>query len=307
MAQQRRLHLGPGDVVPGRNDHVVAAGLKPEIAVRVQVKGVARDVPAVDHVRTLPVVGQIAAPGRPPHGEPARGAPRQVGPRLVDQLRLIARNWQACGAGPNQVMRGGDEDVQHLGGTNPVHQPQAGRVEPGMPGRGRQRLTGRHTPAQAAGVAGRKQRDQRAIGGGRREADRGPCLPQRRQQRLGRRVVQQHRAGADPQRKQHDGAEPEREGKRCRADEHVFRLGTQHARRVAIADRQHVAMKVHRPFWLPGRAGCECDQAHVVGARGVGLEQAAGRRHFGRKRIAAHGQNGDQPRRHCLGRHQLGE
>ena len=48
MGVERILHLGRGDIVAGRDDHVVGAGDVPEIALLVLAVGVAGDVPAVD-------------------------------------------------------------------------------------------------------------------------------------------------------------------------------------------------------------------------------------------------------------------
>ena len=65
---------GPGDVVAGADDHVVAARLVPEVAVVVADEGVAGEVPAVVHVASLARVVQVAAAGRALHGQPA-GSP----------------------------------------------------------------------------------------------------------------------------------------------------------------------------------------------------------------------------------------
>ena len=64
MRQQRRLDLGPGDVVARGDDHVVGAGGEVEDAVLVLDEIVAGHVPAVAHVGRLTIVGQIAAAGR---------------------------------------------------------------------------------------------------------------------------------------------------------------------------------------------------------------------------------------------------
>ena len=70
MREQRALHLGAGDVVARRDDHVVGARLVEEVAVLVDQVGVAGDVPAVLHVVALPLVGEVAAAGRALHREP---------------------------------------------------------------------------------------------------------------------------------------------------------------------------------------------------------------------------------------------
>src|SRR5262245_42943516 len=73
MRQQRGLDLRAGDVVAGRYDHVVGARLVPEVAVVIHEVGVTGDVPAILHVFALALVGEVAAPGRPAHGEAADG------------------------------------------------------------------------------------------------------------------------------------------------------------------------------------------------------------------------------------------
>src|SRR5262249_61609481 len=61
VPEQRLLHLGPGDVVPGRDDHVVAARLVPVVTVGVPEVGVAGQVPPVPHVGALALVGEVPA------------------------------------------------------------------------------------------------------------------------------------------------------------------------------------------------------------------------------------------------------
>src|SRR6266566_4533338 len=70
VAQQGVLHLRSGDVVAGRDDHVVAAGDVPEVAVRIAPVRVTGDVPTALDVRLLPRVRQVAAPGRAAHRQP---------------------------------------------------------------------------------------------------------------------------------------------------------------------------------------------------------------------------------------------
>ena len=88
VTEQRLFDLGPGDVVAGRDDHVVAARLVPEVAVRVADVGIAGDVPAVLHVGSLALVGQVAAAGRALHREPPGLA---VGHFRPCSSRIVAR------------------------------------------------------------------------------------------------------------------------------------------------------------------------------------------------------------------------
>ena len=68
-------------------------------------------------------------------------------------------------------------------------------------------------------------RQHGAIGGGRREAHARPVPGDGLQEVVRTGPLQEDRGRADPQGKQHDPSEPEREGERRRADEAVARLG----------------------------------------------------------------------------------
>src|ERR1700722_2829311 len=57
MREEHRLHLGAGDVVAGRNDHVVVARDEMKISLLVLAKCIASQVPAVLHILTLTDVG----------------------------------------------------------------------------------------------------------------------------------------------------------------------------------------------------------------------------------------------------------
>ena len=98
MGEQRRLHLGPGDVVAGRDDHVVGARLVPEVAVLIQDEAVAGQVPAVLDVVRLARVVEIAAADRPAQREPADRAGRHVAAVLVDDLAPRSPGCPAGGA-----------------------------------------------------------------------------------------------------------------------------------------------------------------------------------------------------------------
>src|SRR5690606_40958011 len=78
VRQQRGLHLGAGDVVTGRDDHVVGAGGEVEAAILVLDEAVAGQVPAVADIVALALVGEIAAAGGTAHGEPAHRAARNL-------------------------------------------------------------------------------------------------------------------------------------------------------------------------------------------------------------------------------------
>src|SRR6201987_6447893 len=63
MRQQRRFDFRPGDIVAGRNDHIVGARRKMEIALVVLDKCVAGEIPPAAHIGILPLVGEITATG----------------------------------------------------------------------------------------------------------------------------------------------------------------------------------------------------------------------------------------------------
>ena len=81
-----------------------------------------------------------------------------------------------------------------------------------------------------------------------------------------RGVLEQRRGRAEAQREDRQPAEPEGEGERRRADEHVVGRDAEHLLRVAVGDDQQVAMEVHRRLRLAGRAGGEAEQRDVVAA-----------------------------------------
>src|SRR5690606_1705379 len=115
-AHQHLLHLDGGDVVAGRDDHVVGAGPVPEVAVGVAHVGVAGDVPAAAHVDRLPLVVEVAAADRAAHREPAGGAVGHRPAVVAEHLCGEPGDGAAGGAGADVLVGGGDEDVQHLGG-----------------------------------------------------------------------------------------------------------------------------------------------------------------------------------------------
>ncbi len=101
MRQQHRLNFRAGNVVAGRNDHVVRARLVVKIAVFIDHECVAGQVPAIAHILRLPRVGQITAAGGAAH----RKLPHRVGRQgvhvLVNDARFITRHHLADGAWPH--------------------------------------------------------------------------------------------------------------------------------------------------------------------------------------------------------------
>ena len=80
-----------------------------------------------------------------------------------------------------------------------------------------------------------------------------------------RRRLEQYGGRAKAHRERHGAAEPEGEADRRAADEDVVGAGLQDRAREAVADREHVAVKVHRALGLAGGARGERDQGDIVG------------------------------------------
>ena len=267
MAQQRLFHFRAGDVVAGRDDHVVAARAVIKVAVAIHLEGVARQVPAILHVFALARIGQVAAAGRSLHGQAARHAWRLRRAGVVDDARLVAGDGLADGAAAYALTRGGYENVQHFGGADTVRHGQSRRRLPGVARGQRQRLAGRHGQAQAAQVVLRGQRRHLAVKRGRREADRGPVGADGAQQGLGRELFQQDGARAEAQGKQQQAAQAEGKRQRRRADEDVVGAHLQYGAGKAVANGQQIAMHVHGALGDARRARGKADQANVVGRR----------------------------------------
>src|SRR3546814_17910042 len=105
--------LGAGDVVAGRDNHVVGARLVPEIAVLVADIGVAGEVPAVLHICGLAFrIVEIATAGGAAHPQPAdrAGRPRIAalfGPAcLADGQRQRTRDGEAKGVSDREYTGG---------------------------------------------------------------------------------------------------------------------------------------------------------------------------------------------------------
>jgi hypothetical protein len=92
-------------------------------------------------------------------------------------------------------------------------------------------------------------------------------LLQRLQQELRRRPLEEHGRGADAHREEKEAAKPKGEGEGRAAEEDVVGLRLQHVFREAIADRQDIAVKVHRPLGEASRAGGEGDDRDIVMGR----------------------------------------
>src|SRR4051794_3100848 len=140
VSEHALLDLGRRDVVPGGDDHVVAARLVPEVAVGVLAERVAGDVPTPLHVDALPVVGEVAAAGGSHDGEPAGRADGGRAAVLVEDRRDVPGYGQACRPRTDVVAGCRDEDVQDLRRADAVDDPEPGGLAEGLPRRDRQVL-----------------------------------------------------------------------------------------------------------------------------------------------------------------------
>jgi hypothetical protein len=286
VAEQRLLDLGPGDVIARRDDHVVAARLEPEVAVGVADIGVAGDVPTVLHVAPLPAVGQVAAASRALDGEPSRRAVGHLRAVLVQDHRPVARHGPAGRAGPDVVVGGRDEHVQHLRGADAVDDRQARSLAELLPHRLRQVLAGRHAAAQVLQRGGLPGRQHGPVGG-RRRGQHGHAAGGDRVGQFGRGgPLEQQGCRARPEREQQQAAEPVGEAERGSAGEHVVPARLDQVSGEGVAGGQDVPVEVHGHLGLAGGARGGGEHGHVVG-RGV---------HRGERALLARAAGG-QPRR----------
>src|SRR5207248_9237426 len=208
VAEHRLLDFGPGDVVAGRDDHVVAARLVPEVSVGVAGVGVAGDVPAVLHVGPLALVGQVAAAGRALHGEPPGHAVGYLLAAFVQDRRAVTGDGRAGRAGPDVAVGGGDEDVQHLGRADAVDDGQPGGLAEVLPDRLRQVLAGRDAAPQVLQRRGLARGQHGPVGGGR-GGQHGYAVRRDRVGQLGRGgTLDEQRRRARAEREQQQPAEP---------------------------------------------------------------------------------------------------
>ena len=142
MPEQGLLDLGTGDVVAGRDDHVVGAGLVVEVAVAVADVDVAGDVPSILHVGGLAVASQVAAPGWALHREPPQLAVGHRPALRILDLGHVARHCAPGAPRPNLVALCGDEDVKHLRRADAIDDAYAACVMDRIPCRLRERLAG---------------------------------------------------------------------------------------------------------------------------------------------------------------------
>ena len=269
VLQQSAFDLGAGDVVAGRDDHVVVAGLVAEVAVGIHDKGVAGQVPAVFHIVLLARVGQVFAARGAAHRQTPHHAGRHGLHVVVHNLRHITGHHLADAARTHLLARAGDVDVDHLGAANAVGHLDARGLFPQLAGGVGQGLACRHRMFEAAQVVLPGHRRHLAVHGGRGVALRDAVLGHSLQQGLGRVLFEQHGARAIAKRKRQQTTQAKRKGNRRCAADHVVFSHAQDVAREQVAHGQHIAVKVHGAFGLACGAAGESDQAHVIAAGGV--------------------------------------
>ena len=275
MRKEAGLDFGAGDVVAGRDDHVVGARLVVKIACRIHRVGVAGDVPAVPDVVLLPCIGKVAAAGRAFYRELADHARRAGFARFIDHPRLVAGDGVTGGAAPRRFRGVRNENVDHLGGAQAVDNLDAAGLLEQLACRIGQGFAGRYAFFQAGDIEAGHQGGHLAVKRRRGEAHRGLEVLHHLEQQLGRESFHQHRRGAKAHREGEHAAQPEGEGERRRAAEYVVALGLEAGARKAVAHGDDVAVKMHRALGLAGGAGGEGDQRNVLG-RGVAVAKAYG-------------------------------
>ena len=153
MFEQGVFYLGRADVVAGRDDHVIGAGLVEKVTVIVLREGVAGVVPAVFDVIELARIAHVFAAGGALHGEAAHGAVRHLVALGVHHFGYITRHHLPNGPPAHLIRRRRDEDVEHLGGANAVQHVNAGGLAPELAGGVGQALARTHAQAKLGGVA----------------------------------------------------------------------------------------------------------------------------------------------------------
>src|SRR6202046_938600 len=113
-----------------------------EVAALVLHEGVAGEIPAVADIRALPLVGEIATPGRAAYCKLADLTARFLLHVVVDDFCLVTGHWLsgASRCGVAETVR--DENVQHFGRADAVENGLAGFRDPIVEYRRWQRLAG---------------------------------------------------------------------------------------------------------------------------------------------------------------------
>ncbi len=237
----------------------------PEVAVLVAEVGVSGEVPSTVDIRALPLVGQVSATGRTLDREAADLAVRHGRPIGPEDRGDVSGHGPTGRARPDVVVRGGDEDVQHLGGPDPVDDLQPGGLVKGLPHRARQRLAGGDAAPQGGQLRGLAGGEHRPVGH-RRGGQHGDLV---RGDQVGEFVrggpLDEQRRRADPQREDDEGAEAEGEGQRRRTGEDVVRGRAQHVPGKRVGHGEHVPVEVHGRLGAARRTGGEREHRDVVG------------------------------------------
>src|SRR5688572_27568812 len=266
MLEQHVLHFRTRNVVTTRNDHVVGAGLIPEVSVEIHLVRVTGQIPSVLYVLFLLFeIVEVPASRWSANCEPAYRSRRNLVPSLIHDARLVTGNDLARRARTNVVSRGTDEDVQHLGRTDSIDDPEAGCFVPGVKHCSRQRFSRGNAFPQAADVMTGEHSEHCTIRGWRSETDCRAvfldCLYQVRR----RCLLQQKRRSAIPHRKEHQSPERIRESERRRPAEEIILDRLKNVPRKGVRDGHDVTVGMHSSLSFTRRPRRERDYRDVLG------------------------------------------
>ena len=273
---------------------------------------IARVVPAVLHVLGLARGVEVFAARGADHRELAHGAARHLVAIVVHHLGGIAGYHLADGAAPALPAGRRDENVKHLGGANAVRHVQAGRLLPQLARGVRQAFARTHAGAQMrqADLPGERRHLPVERGGG--VADGHARFAHQAHHGFGRvGLIGEVHAGPGPHRKHQQTPQAKGERRRWRARHDVVGGGLDNMARPGLADRQHIAVRVHGGLGCARGARGEGHQRNIVSRRGAGRRGAGlglcALQQVGRIGRGVERHDGGQHRVLCLCRLQLGQ
>ena len=282
MLHQSRLDLEGADPDAADLQHVVGAAGVGEASI-----GVADVFVAASHPRALE---GLARPGPvapvherrrgPPDVQVARLAVRNGASVLGAEFDLVAPHRPAGRAVAHLVGAVGDEDVQHLGRTDPIDDVDAEMALEALADLGGQRFAGRRHESQAhllalrqklrsehAGEAGRRAVE----GGGHDVADAAAQAPEHRLRR--RPLGHEQRGRADAERKGERVAEAIGEEKLGGGEADVALVQAQDRLAVKLGRPIGIGVRMHGPLGPAGRTGRIEPEGRIVGVGAGGPGQ----------------------------------
>ena len=174
MGQQCGFDIRTGDIVAGRDNHVVRSGHERKAALLVADERIDRQIPAITHIIRLPRIREIAASRRAANRKPADGARRQFVHVIVDDLCLVTGNRVPRRSGDGVAYSVRNEDMQQFRAADPVENRLARLAGPVLENRRRQGLPRRNRKTQRRKIGALFHRGHhRPIRGRRGKANRG--------------------------------------------------------------------------------------------------------------------------------------